>query len=206
MEVPGTKPRIVLIGGTTRPGSTTEKALRHIAGIVEQLGGRAEVFAGQELDLPMFAPESPERTPTAQRIIAALRACDGIVLASAGYHGALSGMMKNVLDYTEDLAKDQSPYFHGRVVGLIGTALSWRDLGTVLLSLRSVVHALRGWPTPLGVAINTRVPCFDADGRCVVPELAGQLRMLAEQVMEFASKRGLIEREFPRFQDIEDVT
>lgn len=200
------KPRIVLIGGTTRPGSTTEKALRHTAGIVEQMGGWAEVFAGEELDLPMFAPESPDRTPMARRIIEALRECDGIVLASAGYHGALSGMMKNVLDYTEDLAKDKSPYFHGRVVGLIGTARSWRDLGTVLLSLRSVVHALRGWPTPLGVAINTQVPAFDAEGRCVVPELAGQLRMLAEQVMEFASKRGLLEREFSRFHDVEDLT
>ena len=205
MHAAGQGPKIVLIGGATRPGSTTEKALRFTAGIIKELGGQTKVFAGAQIDLPMYAPENLERTPMAREIIEALRACDGIVIASAGYHGTLSGMMKNLLDYTEDMAKDPSPYFHGRVVGLIGAAASPRDLGTILLSLRSVVHALRGWPTPLGVAIDAKMPPFDADGRCVVPELAAQLRMLAEQVMEFANKRALLEQAFSGLRDKDKV-
>src|SRR5262249_5826999 len=109
-----------------------------------------------------------------------------------GVHGALSGMVKNVLDYVEDMAKDEAPYLHDLPVGLIGTAASGRDLGTVLLSLRCAVHALRGWPTPLGVAVNERLPAFDADGRCV-PQFEAQLRTLAGQVIEF--KRDARERE-----------
>ena len=201
MRAGGTKPSIVLIGGTTRAGSTTESALRFTARIIEELGGRAEIFAGSAIDLPMFAPENPDRTPMARKIVEALRGCDGIIIASAGYHGALSGMIKNVLDYAEDLSKDPSPYFNGRVVGLIGAARTPRDLGTVLMSLRSVVHALRGWPTPLGVAIDAKVPAFDADGHCKSPELANQLRLLAQQVMEFAGKRALLERAFTRLHD-----
>ena len=200
MRAAASRPSIVLLGGSTRPDSTTEKALHHAARIIEELGGRTEVFSGTEIDLPMFAPENPERTPMARRIIKALRACDGIVIASPGYHGAMSGLMKNLLDYVEDLSKDSSPYFHGRAVGLIAAAATPRDLGTVLMSLRSVVHALRGWPTPMGVAINAKVPAFDAEGRCK-PELAGQLRLLAEQVMEFAGKRALLERAFAPIQD-----
>ncbi len=115
-------------------------------------------------------------------------------------------MIKNVLDYAEDLAKDPSPYFHGRVVGLIGAARTARDLGTVLMSLRSVVHALRGWPTPLGVAIDAKVPAFDAECRCLFPELADQLRLLAEQVMEFAGKRALLERAITPVQDTDFQT
>jgi FMN reductase len=195
------KPYIVLLGGATVPRSTTEQALRFTAQVLEELGAKVEVLAGAQIDLPMYAPENPSRTDMARHIVKSLRKCDGIVIAGEGYHGALSGMMKNTLDYAEDLSKDAAPYFHGRVVGLIGAASTWRDLGTVLTSLRSVVHALRGWPTPLGVAINASLPTFDENGHCLIPELASQLRMLAEQVLEFAGKRTLLETAFTDIKD-----
>jgi len=200
-------PLITCIGGTSRPNSTSERALRYTARMVESLGGRAEVFAGPELILPMYAPELPDRSPTARLLIQSLRACDGVILSSAGYHGAISGMVKNALDYTEDMAKDASPYLHGRAVGCIAVARRWQMIGTTLVSLRSVVHALRGWPTPLGVAINASTDPFDAEGNCIVPELERNLRTLAEQVVEFARMRSFFERMLPQVQPgyIEDA-
>lgn len=188
------RPHIVLMGGTNRADSVTERAVRCTAGIVEGLGATCEVFAGPELDLPMYAPEQPARTPTAQRLVEALRHCDGIVIGGSGYHGALSGMLKNALDYTEDMAKDEHPYFHGRVVGIIGTAMSWQSVGTVLISLRSVVHALRGWPTPMAAGINSSGKVFE-DGRCVDPSARDQLDLVARQVWEFATMRRLLEEQ-----------
>lgn len=191
------KPRIVLLGGANRVGSVTERAVRHTARLLEGLGASCQVFAGPELDLPMYAPENPERAPTAQRLIEALRQCDGIIIGGSGYHGALSGMLKNALDYTEDMAKDEQPYFHGRVVGVIGAATTWQAVGTLLISLRSVVHALRGWPTPLGVAINTSTGPFDDTGACVSPEVNNQLLLLAKQVVEFAERRREVTENLP---------
>jgi FMN reductase len=191
------EPLIVCIGGTARAASTTERAVRFAARKVEELGGRTEIFVGADLDMPMYAPEQPDRTAAAQRLIAAWRECDGLILASAGYHGAVSGIVKNALDYTEDLAKDGNPYFHGKAVGLIATALHWHAVGTTLVSLRSIVHALRGWPTPLGVAINTTLPVFDAAGDCIAPDIAAQLSMLASQVMDFARKQPDLQRDLP---------
>jgi FMN reductase len=193
-------PLITCIGGTSRPSSTTERALRFTARMIEGLGARADVFAGPELILPMYAPENPERSPVARHLIQSLRACDGVVLASAGYHGAISGIVKNALDYTEDMAKDASPYLHGRAIGCIAVAKRWQMVGTTLVSLRSVVHALRGWPTPLGVAINTSVASFDETGACIAPDLERNLRTLAEQVVEFARMRSFFERMLPQVQ------
>jgi FMN reductase len=187
----------VLIGGANRKGSVTERAIRHTAKLLESLGATCEVFAGPELDLPMYAPENPSRAPTAVRLIEALRNCDGIIIGGSGYHGALSGMLKNALDYTEDMAKDEEPYFHGRVVGIIGTATTWQAVGTLLISLRSVVHALRGWPTPLGVAINTSTNPFGDDGSCVSAEVGNQLMLLAKQVVEFAERRQQVAQNLP---------
>jgi FMN reductase len=68
------------------------------------------MFSAAELDLPFYDPKSPDRTGKALEFIGALRASDGIIVASPGYHGALSGMIKNALDYVEDMAGDTRAY------------------------------------------------------------------------------------------------
>ena len=42
-----------------------------------------------------------------------------MIVATPGYHGGLSGLVKNALDYIEDLANDDRPYLEGRVVGTV---------------------------------------------------------------------------------------
>lgn len=178
--------RIVAVGGTVRQGSSTEKALRHVLRAAEASGAQVLLFAGAELELPHFAPERPDRSAGAKALIDALRAADGVVLGSPGYHGGISGLVKNALDYTEDMSKDPRPYFDGRAVACLATGSGWQGANTTLGALRQVVHALRGWPTPLGVAINTREPVFDAEGQCLFPEVGMQLEAMGRQVVQFA--------------------
>jgi FMN reductase len=47
------------------------------------------------------------------------------------------------------------------------------------------VHALRGWPTPLGAAINSTDKVFDDTGLCLVPRVAETLDLIAAEVMGF---------------------
>jgi FMN reductase len=56
-------------------------------------------------------------------------------------------------------------------------------------ALRDIVHALRGWPTPLGAAINTAEKVFDEDGNCLAPRVAQMLDMIAGEVIGFAQDR-----------------
>jgi FMN reductase len=188
-----TAPVIVGIGGTTRSGSTSEKALRLVLAEAHKAGAKVELLTGQDIDLPMYAPERPDRSPKAAALVAALRRAHGVVIASPGYHGSLSGLIKNALDYIEDMRGDSLPYLEGRAVGLIACAAGWQATGTTLMALRSIVHALRGWPTPLGVAINSIGKPFNEDGNASEAAIASQLRLLAEQVVEFARLRSLRE-------------
>jgi FMN reductase len=178
--------RVVAIGGTVRKGSSTEKALRLVLRAAEANGAQVQLFAGGDLELPHYAPERVERTNGAVALLDALRAADGIILGSPGYHGGISGLVKNALDYTEDMAKDPRPYFDGRAVGCLATGSGWQGANATLSALRQVVHALRGWPTPIGVAINTREPVFDAEGECLLPDVGRQLEMMGHQVVQFA--------------------
>ena len=61
----------------------------------------------------MYAPENPARTDGAREFAEELRQADGIIVASPGYHGSVSGLVKNALDYVEDLRDDERSYFDG---------------------------------------------------------------------------------------------
>jgi FMN reductase len=191
---PRGRPYVVGLGGTTRPNSSSEKALRYVLVEMERLGATTRIFDGQSLSLPMYAAEIPFRTEESLALIQALRNADGIILSSPGYHGSISGMLKNALDYTEDMSGDERPYFEHRVVGCIVCAAGWQAVGSTLIALRSIVHALRGWPTPLGVGINTAATrVFDDQDKCVDEVVGGQLRILARQTNDFLRWRGMNE-------------
>jgi FMN reductase len=179
------RPFVLGIGGTTRAGSSSELVLRAAMKAITALGADTEMLAGPDMILPLYAPENPARDPKAARLIELVRRADAMVVASPGYHGSISGMIKNALDYVEDTARDPRPYLDGRAVGCIACAYGWQATGSTLIALRTIVHALRGWPTPLGVAANTTTRLFGEDGCCIDQGLKANLEMLAGQVMQF---------------------
>ncbi len=180
---------IVGIGGTTKPGSSTEKALSVALAACARLGARTTLIGGAALAaLPPYSPEDQTRTRTQLDFLQTVRDADGIILATPAYHAGMSGLVKNAVDLLEDLRPDARPYLHDRAVGCIVTAFGWQGAGTTLTSVRTIVHALRGWPTPLGITINTAERVFDETGGCIDDRLQTQLSMLAAQVVEFARK------------------
>jgi FMN reductase len=187
------RPHIVGIGGTIRPDSSSEKALRYTLARAQEAGADVQIFTGNDIEMPMYVHGDPTRNASALPLITALRRADGIVLASPGYHGSISGLLKNALDYVEEMRGDELPYFEGRAIGLIACAGGWQATGSTLSALRAIVHALRGWPTPLGVAINTIGNPFQPDGTVTEASLANQLNVLACQVVDFAQMRALRE-------------
>ena len=69
---------------------------------------------------------------------------------------------------------------------LIATAYGWQATGSTIAALRSIVHALRGWPTPFAAAINTQITKFDGEGGASDPAVVDQLRLVGRQVARFA--------------------
>jgi len=184
------RPVIVGIGGTTKASSSPEKALRHALAIAETLGAEVETFTGPDVHLPMYAHDSEERSAGARKLVASMRRAHGIILSTPCYHGSVSGLLKNALDYAEDMAKDEHPYFDGRAVGLIVCGYGWQSTAITLSALRSIVHALRGWPTPIGVTINSMVKTFDEHGAVVEETAARQISIMVKQVVDFARIQG----------------
>ncbi|MBA3742993.1 NADPH-dependent FMN reductase [Sporichthya sp.] len=181
--------RVLCIGGSTRPNSSSEKAVKVSAAAAEAGGAVVDLMVSRDLMFPIYDTETADRTAEAERFVKAARAADALIIASPGYHGSMSGMLKNVLDYLEDTNKDERVYLDGVPVGCIAVSYGWQATVSTLQSIRTTVHALRGWPSPFGATINATEPIFDADGACIDDRARFGLETVAKQVVEFAQLR-----------------
>jgi FMN reductase len=204
---PDYRPLLLGIGGTFRDQSSTERALDIALSAAEQAGARIARIVSKQLALPLYDPAVKDRSPDSERLVTLLNRCDGLIVASPSYHGSISGSIKNALDYSEDMCANDAPYLEGKAVGCIGCGAGWQGAVGALNALRSIAHALRAWPTPLGVAINTTQPVFDADGNCTDARLFAQLQVVGQQVVAFAyAQRSLRELEMPPTENITRTT
>ena len=182
-------PLIVGVGGTLRIGSTSERALALALAAAARLGASTAMFSGPAIALPHYDPAEGERGPEAKALVAALRRADGVIVSSPSYHGSVSGLLKNALDYVEDMRADPRVYLADRAVGIIVCADGIQAMGSTLASLRAIAHALRAWPTPFAAVVNSTARPFGPDGACQSAEVEQSLRLVAAQVVEFAQMR-----------------
>jgi FMN reductase len=191
--VTGRPPFIVGIGGTTVSPSSTERALRIALDAAAAEGAEVRMFGGAFLArLPLYTPKAAALSAEEADFVDAVRCADGLIVASPGYHGSVSGLIKNALDLLEETAGDARVYLTGMPVGLIATAYGWQATGGTIAALRAIVHALRGWPTPMAAAVNSSVSRFDGEGGCGDPAVNAQLALVGQQVVEFLRRSALV--------------
>ena len=180
------RPFIVGIGGTTRPGSTSERALAAALARAGSLGCETLLLGALDMPAEAYDPARSDRSPQAQALVAALRRADGVIIATPSYHGGISGLVNNAIDFIEDMREDPRAYLEQRAVGCIVCADGPQAMGSTLNSLRAIVHALRGWPTPYGAAINSRSRPFGGDGAEADPAVLSACETVAAEVVRFA--------------------
>ena len=183
---PGNGVFVVGIGGSTREGSSTEVIVRSVLQTLEKRGVETRLYAGQALKLPMYE-QSLQVADAGRDLIADVRRAAALIVGSPGYHGTISGLVKNALDYLEELSKDDPPYLDRKAVACVATAYGWQAAVNTLTTLRQVVHALRGWPTPYGIAVNAAGGVLKEDGSFVDARFQEGVEIMAEQILEFAT-------------------
>ncbi|MGF7233544.1 MAG: NADPH-dependent FMN reductase [Frankia sp.] len=181
------RPQIVGLGGSGRPQSSSDVALRLALQSCAEAGCDTTLLTAADIALPLYDPNRAKDTTAGDALLAAVRGADGLIISSPGYHGGISGLIKNAIDWLEELAQDPRPYLDGVPVGCISVASGSQTSVATLLSLRTVVHTLRGFPTPFGVAV-TAVPGLFQLGECADPGVRTQLATLGRQVADYSSR------------------
>ena len=176
------------IGGSLRQPSESEVALRMALQGAAEAGARTEIITAEGLELPLYPSPHMDEHPAVVRLLREVRLADGLILASPAYHGTMSGALKNALDYLQYLARDDPPYLDGRAIGVLSTGAGTQAAVQTVNALRDVVHALRAWPTPIGVPIHESKSKM-TEHVIIDERTALMLRAMGAQVVEFALAR-----------------
>ena len=119
-----TSPLILGLGGGLGPGIHSLSALKEALKAAEKGGAKTDLINLKEFNLPLFNSEKgiSDYPPPVKDMLERIAAADGYLWSSPAYHGTISGVVKNALDFTEYLSDRNPPYLHGKPVGLISTA------------------------------------------------------------------------------------
>jgi FMN reductase len=179
---------IVGLGGSLAKVSRSRAALDVALAGAAEAGAETTLLDLRELDLPLYNPEQ-ELTPppSAERLIEACYAADGMLWSSPIYQGTISGSFKNALDWLHPLGRRDPPYLHDTVVGLISAAGGTQGLQAIN-TMEFATRALRAWAVPYVVPVATAWRIFDEEGNVRDDGIEAQLQLLGREVVRAAER------------------
>jgi FMN reductase len=183
------KLKIVGLGGSLRPNSSSSKALLLALRFLAEKGHETVPLLLSDLRLPGFETcetlaEYPE---SVHLLLNHTRSADAIIFATPVYHGTLSGEIKNAMDFYEYLAREEPPYLTGKVVGLISTSGGMPGINAIN-TMDYVSRALHGWVCPTTVAIPNSYKQFDENANLKDERLNRRMLQMLQE-LEFAASR-----------------
>lgn len=178
--------KILGVGSSMRIGSYGTRALKMVLDAAGNHEAKTRLLDLRGTIMPMFNPDMPnEHHEQMNRVIDDVNWAEAFVLASPDYHGSMSGVMKNFLDfYWEEFA--------GKTFGYI---CSSHEKGlTVMDQMRTAVRQCYGWSLPYGISVNGEED-FDEKGEIINQLLDKRLKILARDLVVYGT---LIREQFLR--------
>src|SRR5258706_3701393 len=171
--------RVVVIGGSLRPGNFTAKAA---ALVVDELG-KAESVSAEWIDpaaLDLAFPGTDRHPGTSKALQERVSGATAVILATPEYHGSYSAVTKLVI---ENLGFPSA--LAGKPVALLGLAAGRIGAIQALGHLRSVCTHVGALVLPGSVSIAGVQGMFDAEGRCTDPATEQQVPSVATSDLDY---------------------
>ncbi|MEC4113852.1 NADPH-dependent FMN reductase [Myroides pelagicus] len=108
-----------------------------------------------DYQIPIFQANLMNNVPEeVQQFIEAFRSADIMIWLTPLYHGSLTGVMKNAIDWLELTAKDNPAYLTHKVIGFTCWAAGNQAMQGIQ-AMDNIAKALRAWSLPYSVPIST---------------------------------------------------
>jgi azobenzene reductase len=148
---------IALIAGSNRKNATSTKLLAYMAETLRKRGIAATLIDLYETPLPLYSPDADAIDENTAAMVRAVGEADAVVLGTPEYHGSVSGVLKNALDYMG------SSEFSGKPV--LSVSSSGGAVGVSSLTmLQAIVRNLHGVNSPEWLSLGGDARHFAADG------------------------------------------
>ncbi|TVY08243.1 NADPH-dependent FMN reductase [Paenibacillus cremeus] len=152
--------KVMIIAGSNRKNASSTALCRYIAQMLKDQGTEVNLFDLYEKPLPFYCKDQETTDANVKALKQGLLEADGIVLATPEYHGSVSGVLKNALDF---VGKD---HFDGKVTLSVSSAGGAVGVSS-LTHLQTMVRNVHGINCPEWISIGGTQRTFSPDD---VPE------------------------------------
>jgi FMN reductase len=176
------KPIVVMgICGSYDLDSANGRMLEIVLNECKELGAETVIWDHGARPLPLVGAEGCWDDLNVKDFQEMVISADAFVLSSPEYHGTMSGVMKNSLDWV------YSKHTSGKVFGLIST-LGGQTSNNTLNHMRIAARWIHGWVTPEQIAVPNIKEAFNEDGFLVSDDINSRVIGLATSIVENTTK------------------
>ncbi|MCZ8512071.1 NAD(P)H-dependent oxidoreductase [Paenibacillus filicis] len=148
---------IAVIAGSNRKNATSTQLCRYIVKQLEEKGCQTKLFDLYAKPLPFYCPDEEQADENVRALLRTLAEADGIILATSEYHGSITGVLKNALDFA---GFDQ---FDGKIVLSVSSAGGAVGVSS-LQHLQTIVRNVHGINCPEWISIGGAQREFTPEG------------------------------------------
>lgn len=164
-----------------REDSTSERLSTYLSEELTAKGVETTLFKIADSGVPLFDITLKNLPLSVELMSIQFLEADVHIWLTPLYHGSMTGVMKNCLDWLECTAEYPKPYLTGKKVGLI----CWADGVQAMQGINAmdaVAKSLRAWTVPYSVPIQ-RFDLFDENG-VISDNYRGRLEMLMQLLIQ----------------------
>ena len=187
------KPKILAFAGSTRIKSFNKKLVKNAIRGAESAGAIVTYIDLRDYPLPLYDGdlEKQEGIPeNAKRMRELMRTHDGFLIASPEYNSGISGVLKNMIDWTSRPAEGEPSlmYFRGKIAAIMSASPGHLGGLRGLFHLRYVLSNIQVLLLPQQVAVGNTGDAFDENDVLVDEKQRERVEKLGVEVAVLISK------------------
>lgn len=188
-----TKPRILAFAGSTRESSFNKKLVKVAAEAARNAGAEVTHIDLRDLPMPLYDGdlEKSEGIPAnGIKLMELMIAHDGFLISSPEYNSAISGVLKNSIDWASRPVQGKKPLvaFDGKTACIMSASPGALGGLRGLFALRQILSNIKVLVLPEQIAVSKANEAFDDNGNLKDEKQRTTVEAIAKRLVEVAGK------------------
>lgn len=186
-------PKVLAFAGSTRTDSYNKKLVKIAAAGARAAGAEVTVIDLRDFPMPLYDGDLEAKDgipPAAQQFKKLLLSHQGLLIASPEYNSAISGVLKNAIDWASRQGPGETPLacFDKKIAALMSASPGALGGLRGLASVRLILGNIRVIVLPQQVAVGKANEAFNTDGSLNDKKVQSSIEKLGADVVEMVSK------------------
>jgi len=165
--------KVLGVGSSLRESASSTTALSVALDFAKKQGAEIRLLDLKQTKLPLYDPTANHSISEVKKVQDDVNWSDALILSTPDYHGSMSGVMKNFLDYFW-------AEFAGKTFGYI--CASHEKGLTAMDHMRTAIRQCYGWSIPYGVSVSDSDDFINGK---ITSKLESRLDMLARDLVVY---------------------